>query len=109
MTLAEEDRIEAQWLGIKDMTAHTFEKKLIPEDVLAILQAMSPEQRQQVFDFVAFLAQRQDHREEQPSESFNLPKRTRDLDRGAVLWISDDFDDSLPFEQLLVNAESKYG
>ena len=26
------------------------------------------------------------------------PKRIRDLNRGAVLWISDDFDDPLPDE-----------
>lgn len=80
------------------MTAHRFETKLIPEDVLAILRAMSPEQRQQVFNFVAFLAQRQEHHKGQPSETLNIPKRSRDLDRGAVLWISDDFDDSLPDE-----------
>ena len=80
------------------MTAQTFETKLIPEDVLAILQAMSPGQRQQVFDFVAFLAQRQEHCEGQPAETSSRPKRSRDLDRGAVVWISDDFDDSLSDE-----------
>jgi hypothetical protein len=96
-------------VGNKKYECSTFETKLIPEDVLSILQAMSLEQRQQVFDFVAFLAQQSNHREGQSSETFHLPKRSRDLDRGAVLWISDDFDDSLPFEQLLVNAESKYG
>jgi hypothetical protein len=72
-----------------EVTDEVTESILIPEDVLAILQALSPERRQQVFDFAEFLGQKQ----EQPSI---VAKRTRDLDRGAVTWISDDFDDPLP-------------
>jgi len=62
---------------------------LIPEEVWAILQALLPEQRQQVFDFAEFLVQKRGCSPAQPTGSQN---RIRDLDRGAVVWISDDFD-----------------
>lgn len=57
-----------------------------------LLQNLSPDLRQQVFDFVEFLAQRQD------SIKAAKPRRTPGLDRGAVVWMSDDFDEPLPDE-----------
>jgi Protein of unknown function (DUF2281) len=39
------------------MTAKTSNSVLMPESVMTDLELLSKEQRQQVFDFVAFLAQ----------------------------------------------------
>jgi Protein of unknown function (DUF2281) len=86
------------------MTAPNAPSFLIPEAVLATLQALPPAQRQLVFDFAEFLAQKQNVAETQPpqpAEAIKLPKkrkRIRDLDAGAVTLISDDFDEPLPDE-----------
>jgi Protein of unknown function (DUF2281) len=80
------------------MTAQSVQTPLIPESVLVTLQALSPEQRQQVFDFAEFLAQKQNFSTPSSAANVEKPKRVRDLDAGAVLWISDDFDAPLPDE-----------
>jgi hypothetical protein len=86
------------------MTAPNPPTSIIPAAVLATLQALSPAQRQLVFDFVEFLAQKQNLAEPQPpqpGEAVKQPKkrkRIRNLDFGAVTWISDDFDEPLPEE-----------
>jgi Protein of unknown function (DUF2281) len=86
------------------MTAPNAPLLIIPESVLATLQALSPAQRQLVFDFAEFLVQKQNAVEQQlpkPAEAIKPPKkrkRIRDLDAGAVVWISDDFDEPLPDE-----------
>ena len=54
------------------------------------LQALPPEQQQQVLDFVDFLTQKYSHA--QP-----VQKRVLGLNRGDI-WISDDFNDPLPDE-----------
>ena len=74
------------------MTAQVVSSSLISDEMVMILQNLSPDLRQQVFDFAEFLAQRQN------KTGVMKPKRIRDLNRGAVLWISDDFDDPLPDE-----------
>jgi hypothetical protein len=74
------------------MTTEVASSSLIADEMAIVLQNLSPDLRQQVFDFAEFLAQRQDKTE------VVKPKRIRDLNRGAVLWISNDFDDPLPDE-----------
>jgi Protein of unknown function (DUF2281) len=80
------------------MTAQSVQNSLIPESVLVTLQALSPEQRQQVFDFAEFLVQKQNFFTLPSAANVEKPKRIRDLDAGAVRWISDDFDAPLPDE-----------
>jgi Protein of unknown function (DUF2281) len=75
------------------MTAQTSEAILIPEDVLAVLQALSPERRQQVFDFAEFLGQKQEQADQSKPDSF--PPRVLGLHAGQG-WTSDDFDEPLP-------------
>ncbi len=72
------------------MNSQALESLNIPEDVLNTLFVLSPEQRHQVFDFVRFLSQHQQSDLKQPSAA--SPRRIPDLDRGAVIWMSDDFD-----------------
>jgi hypothetical protein len=74
------------------MTTEVASSSLIADEMAILLQNLSPDLRQQVFDFADFLARRQDKTE------VVKRKRIRDLNRGAVLWISDDFDDPLPDE-----------
>lgn len=74
------------------MTTEVASSSLIADEMAILLQNLSPDLRQQVFDFAELLARRQDKTE------VVKPKRIRDLNRGAVLWISDDFDDPLPDE-----------
>lgn len=74
------------------MTTEVASSSLIADEMAILLQNLSPDLRQQVFDFAELLARRQDKTE------VVKRKRIRDLNRGAVLWISDDFDDPLPDE-----------
>ncbi len=80
------------------MTAQGAQSLLIPEEMLAILQVLSPDQRQEVFNFAEFLARKQGYSAAQISKGVEKPKRIRDLDQGAVVWMSDDFDMPLPDE-----------
>jgi|GEM_PF-908956 len=75
------------------MATPSAQSLVIPDDVVANFQALSPEQRQQIFDFAEFLV----HQQKKAGEAqVAQPKRIRDLDKGAVIWISDDFDEPLP-------------
>jgi mRNA-degrading endonuclease RelE of RelBE toxin-antitoxin system len=66
----------------------------IPEHVLAALQMLSPEQRQQIFDFVEFLSQKQVAIVE---ESIKQPKQQRVFGQyTGRITMSDDFDEPLP-------------
>jgi hypothetical protein len=81
------------------MDAKTFTSVEIPANVVASLNVLSPDRRQQVFDFVEFLSQKQ-----------KVPLRTEDVQMGnskteRVLglhtgkgWVSDDFELPLPDE-----------
>jgi Protein of unknown function (DUF2281) len=81
------------------MDAKTFTSVEIPENVVTSLSVLSPDQRQQVFDFVEFLSQKQ-----------KVPILTEDVQRGnskteRVLglhagkgWVSNDFELPLPDE-----------
>ncbi len=60
-------------------------------ELIAKLQTLSPEQQQQVLDFVEFLAQKYPQIQEQPK------KRVMGLHKGEI-WMSDDFNDPLPDE-----------
>jgi mRNA-degrading endonuclease RelE of RelBE toxin-antitoxin system len=66
---------------------------LIPPDVETALNSLSPEQRQQVFDFVAFLYQQQNNN----VKAAPLPKQPRHFGqyRGRIS-MSEDFDAPLP-------------
>jgi Protein of unknown function (DUF2281) len=65
---------------------------LIPPDVETALNSLSPQQRQQVFDFVAFLYQQQNNLQVSPP-----PKQPRHFGqcRGRIS-MSEDFDAPLP-------------
>jgi Protein of unknown function (DUF2281) len=78
------------------MSVQSVQTLLIPEAVLAVLQALSPEQRQQVFDFAEFLAQRQEPAGDQSLKPAKSP-RIPGLHAGQV-WMSEDFDAPLPDE-----------
>ncbi|MCM1982996.1 DUF2281 domain-containing protein [Lyngbya confervoides] len=80
------------------MTAPMVPSTVVSPDLLAVLEQLSPELQQLVFDFAEFLVQRQDQVVEVQLVKAVKPKRIRDLDRGAVVWMSDDFDDPLPDE-----------
>lgn len=79
------------------MTAQMVPTTVVSPQMLGVLEKLSPELRQQVFDFAEFLGLRQDQGGDQSAQAVK-PKRIRDLDRGAVVWMSDDFDDPLPDE-----------
>lgn len=66
----------------------------IPEDIATALTSLSPEQRQQVFDFVTFLYKRQEIVTDNNSP---LPKQRRTFGqyRGKIS-MSADFDEPLP-------------
>jgi Protein of unknown function (DUF2281) len=80
------------------MTAQMVPTTVVSPQMLGVLEKLSPELRQQVFDFAEFLGQRQGSVIDEQSVKAVKPKRVRDLDRGAVVWMSDDFDDPLPDE-----------
>ena len=60
------------------------------QEIVNNLTKFSPERRKQVFDFVRFLAQQ--HQAEVVQQQGSPNQRIPDLDRGAVLSISEDFD-----------------
>lgn len=78
------------------MTAQMVPTTVVSPQMLGVLEKLSPELRQQVLDFAEFLGQRQDQVVDDQSAQAVKPKRVRDLDRGAVVWMSDDFDEPLP-------------
>ncbi|WP_293091890.1 DUF2281 domain-containing protein [Moorena sp. SIOASIH] len=49
------------------MATSTSQPMVIPNDVLAVLQGLSPEQRQLVYDFAEFLLQKQGKSESEES------------------------------------------
>jgi Protein of unknown function (DUF2281) len=71
----------------------------IPENVVASLRILSSDRRQQVFDFVEFLSQKQENiASEQKIERIELEnpvqKRVLGLHSGKG-WVSDDFEEPL--------------
>lgn len=80
------------------MTAPMVPTTVVSAQMLAVLEKLSPELLRQVFDFAEFLEHRQDQVAEAQLVKAAKPKRIRDLDRGAIVWMSDDFDDPLPDE-----------
>ena len=78
------------------MAAQVLPQSVVPEEFVVVFQVLSSEQRRQVFDFAEFLAGRS---EKSPDKQcFDQPKRCRDLDKGAVIWMGEDFDEPLPYE-----------
>jgi Protein of unknown function (DUF2281) len=75
------------------MTAKTSNSVLMPDSVMTDLELLTKEQRQQVFDFVAFLAQ-QRTTAAQNSEQPEQP-RVFGQYQGRIL-MSGDFDEPLP-------------
>lgn len=67
-------------------------------EVVTKLQTLPPEQKQQVLDFVEFLASKYTQSPETPQQ------RVPDLNKGQI-WMSDDFDDPLPDEFWLGEGE----
>jgi Protein of unknown function (DUF2281) len=66
----------------------------IPEQVLTALQMLSPEQRQQIFDFVEFLSQKQTAIMKQQAKQ---PKQQRVFGQYAGrITMGEDFDETLP-------------
>jgi hypothetical protein len=63
----------------------------ITSELIAKFQTLAPEQQQQVLDFVEFLAQKYAQTQKPPE------KRVFDLNKGEI-WMSDDFNDTLPDE-----------
>jgi hypothetical protein len=80
------------------MAAQMVPTTVVSPQMLEVLEKLSPELRQLVFDFAEFLRHSQDQVIEAQSVKAAKPKRIRDLDRGAVVWMSDDFDAPLPDE-----------
>jgi Protein of unknown function (DUF2281) len=78
------------------MTAQMVPTTVVSPQMVGVLEKLSPELRQQVLDFAEFLVQRQDQGVGDQSAQAVKPKRIPDLDRGAVVWMSDDFDEPLP-------------
>lgn len=72
------------------MTAQTI---TLPETFLAQLQALPPEQIQQVIDFVEFLNRK--YVSSHSSQSMVKPPRVLGLHQGMG-WIREDFNDPLP-------------
>ena len=60
-------------------------------ELITKLQTLSPEQQQQVLDFVEFFAQKYAQAQETPK------KRVMGLHKGKI-WMIDDFNDPLPDE-----------
>jgi hypothetical protein len=63
----------------------------ITSELMTKLQTLPPQQQQQVLDFVEFLAQKYAQAQETPK------KRIMGLHQGKI-WMSDDFNNSLPDE-----------
>ena len=81
------------------MNAKNLTSMEIPENVVNFLSEMSSDQRQQVFDFVEFLAQKQKNsvcKQEIAIENSET-ERVLGLHVGQG-WVSDDFDRPLPDE-----------
>jgi hypothetical protein len=72
------------------MAAQMVPTTVVSPQMLEVLEKLSPELRQLVFDFAEFLRHSQDQVIEAQSVNAAKPKRIRDLDRGAVVWMSDD-------------------
>ncbi|MBD2771521.1 DUF2281 domain-containing protein [Iningainema tapete] len=70
----------------------TFQTQDLSKAFITKLQALPPEQQQQVLDFVDFLTQKYSY-----SHATQAQKRILGLNRGDI-WISDDFNDPLPDE-----------
>lgn len=85
------------------MNAKTFTSVEIPENVVTSLKVLSPDQRQQVFDFVEFLSQKQKMSllKEDVQRETSKTARVLGLHAGKG-WVIDDFDRPLP-ELYLVN------
>jgi Protein of unknown function (DUF2281) len=81
------------------MNAKTFTSVEIPENVVISLNVLSPDQRQQVFDFVEFLSQKQKVPicTEEVQQGNSKTERVLGLHAGKG-WVSDDFDQPLPDE-----------
>jgi Protein of unknown function (DUF2281) len=85
------------------MTAQMVPTTVVSPHMLGVLEKLSPELRQQVFDFAEFLGQRQGQVVDEQSvvdlEQITAVKSPRifGLHAGQV-WMSDDFDDPLPDE-----------
>jgi Protein of unknown function (DUF2281) len=79
------------------MTAQMFPTTVVSPQMLGVLEKLSPELRQQVFDFAEFLGQRQDRVVGDQLAQAVKPPRVFGLHAGQV-WMSDDFDDPLPDE-----------
>ena len=78
------------------MSAKVIRSTVVSEKEWLVLQALSSEQRREMFDFAEFLAMRS--QKDAGESRLNQSKRCRDLDKGAVLWMSEDFDEPLPDE-----------
>jgi hypothetical protein len=78
------------------MSAQVVRSTVVSEKEWLVLQALSSEQRQQMFDFAESLTMRSP--KDAGESRLNQSKRCRDLDKGAVLWMSEDFDEPLPDE-----------
>jgi hypothetical protein len=57
------------------MTAQMVPATVVSPQMLGVLEKLSPELRQQVFDFAEFLGQRQDQRGDDQSAQAVKPKR----------------------------------
>jgi hypothetical protein len=87
------------------MTAQIVPTTVVSPQMLEVLEQLSPELRQQVFDFAEFLVQRQNKLAQDQSvatlgEAVSVagkPPRVFGLHAGQV-WMSDDFDAPLPDE-----------
>jgi Protein of unknown function (DUF2281) len=77
------------------MAAQMVPTTVVSPQMLGVLEKLSPELRQQVFDFAEFLGQRQDQGGDDKSAQPVKPPRVFGLHAGQV-WMSDDFDDPLP-------------
>ncbi len=74
----------------------------IPKNVIDSLRVLSPDRRQQVFDFVEFLSQKQENiADEHKVESVDIKKNRRQRLLGLHSgkgWVSDDFEEPLADE-----------
>ncbi|MEC4812666.1 MAG: DUF2281 domain-containing protein [Scytonema sp. PMC 1069.18] len=76
----------------------TFQAVDSTAKLISKLETLAPEQQQQVLDFVEFLAQKYTQPQQQPQ------KRVLGLNQGEI-WMSDDFNDPLPYEFWLGQGE----
>jgi Protein of unknown function (DUF2281) len=75
------------------MTTKTSNSVVMPESVMIDLELLSKEQRQQVFDFVAFLA----HERTGVAQNSEQPKKQRVFGQyQGRISMSADFDEPLP-------------